>query len=77
MFTSCELHILKEEWMDLPSIAIKCKLWNIKVASTADYNELVSQFQQKIYNRSVLAKIKVRHYNINIYIIICCFTVIY
>ncbi|XP_043795081.1 RING finger protein 17 isoform X2 [Apis laboriosa] len=54
----CELHILKEEWMDLPSIAIKCKLWNIKVASTADYNELVSQFQQKIYNRSVLAKIK-------------------
>lgn len=58
--------------MDLPSIAIKCKLWNIKVASTADYNELVSQFQQKIYNRSVLAKIKVRNYLYKyIYIIIC------
>ncbi|XP_043528464.1 uncharacterized protein LOC122538452 isoform X2 [Frieseomelitta varia] len=53
----CELYTLKKEWLDIPAIAIKCKLWNIKVGPTANPNELLFQLA-KMYNKHVIAKIK-------------------
>ncbi|KAK1134476.1 hypothetical protein K0M31_007258 [Melipona bicolor] len=53
----CELYTLKKEWLDIPAIAIKCKLWNIKVGSTANPNELLFQLAT-MYNKRVIAKIK-------------------
>ncbi|XP_017755706.1 PREDICTED: RING finger protein 17-like [Eufriesea mexicana] len=75
----CQLYTLKKEWLDIPAIAIKCKLWNIKVASTADYNKLLSQLQ-KIYNTRIIATIKEtdeEFFNVELYKDEKCENVIY
>ncbi|XP_015431060.1 PREDICTED: RING finger protein 17-like [Dufourea novaeangliae] len=53
----CELHALKKEWMDVPVLAIKCKLWNIEVASSANKDSLLPRLKE-MYNRRVVATIK-------------------
>ncbi|XP_043590614.1 RING finger protein 17 isoform X1 [Bombus pyrosoma] len=53
----CELYTLKKEWIEIPTIAMKCKLWNVEVVSIFDHDKLVSQLE-KMYNKRVIAKIK-------------------
>ncbi|KOC60697.1 RING finger protein 17 [Habropoda laboriosa] len=53
----CELYTLKKEWIDIPTMAMKCKLWNIKVSSTVDYNTLLP-YLEKMYDKCVIAIVK-------------------
>ncbi|XP_053997155.1 uncharacterized protein LOC128886369 isoform X1 [Hylaeus anthracinus] len=53
----CELYILKEEWADLPAMAIKCTLWNIEIVASANYSILISQIEQ-MYSKHVIATVK-------------------
>ena len=52
-----ELHSLKKEWMELPAMAIKCKLWNVEVVSLANRNALLSKLES-MYNKRVIATVK-------------------
>ncbi|CAK9832570.1 RING finger protein 17 [Anthophora retusa] len=53
----CELYTLKKEWMDIPAMAMKCKLWNVKISSTVDYSTLLPHLE-KMYGKCVVAIIK-------------------
>ncbi|XP_076766706.1 tudor domain-containing protein qin [Xylocopa sonorina] len=52
-----ELYTLKKEWTEVPAMAIRCKLWNIKVSPTADSDTLVSQLNE-LLNKRIIATIK-------------------
>ncbi|CAL7940130.1 unnamed protein product [Xylocopa violacea] len=54
---TCELYALKKEWSEIPAMAINCKLWNIKVSSSADCDKLVSQLNE-LLNKRIVATIK-------------------
>ncbi|XP_076172595.1 tudor domain-containing protein qin isoform X2 [Ptiloglossa arizonensis] len=53
----CELYALKKEWVDLPAMAIKCKLWNVEVSDSADLSILLPELE-KMYNKRVIAMVK-------------------
>lgn len=55
------MYTLKKEWIEIPTIAMKCKLWNVEVVSIFDHDKLVSQLE-KMYNKRIIAKIKVSNY---------------
>ncbi|XP_076395863.1 tudor domain-containing protein qin isoform X2 [Megachile rotundata] len=56
-FDQCELFELKKEWMNVPVMAIKCKLWNIECVPTANLESFLNQLEE-MYNRRVVATIK-------------------
>lgn len=52
-----DLHVLKKEWIELPTMTIKCQFWNIDVIS--DDNDLLALKLDEIYNKVVVARVKV------------------
>lgn len=44
--------------MELPAMALKCKLWNIEVAPDVDDHILLPQLET-MYNKRVIAAVKV------------------
>ncbi|XP_026668019.1 RING finger protein 17 isoform X2 [Ceratina calcarata] len=55
----CELYALKKEWLNVPPMSMKCKLWNIEIAPTIEQNNpvLIAELE-KCYNRPIIAVIK-------------------
>lgn len=49
---------MKKEWIDVPIMAVKCKLWNIEVDPAINIDDFLIQFE-KMYNRNVIATVKV------------------
>lgn len=55
----CELYSLKKEWLNVPPMSMKCKLWNLQVASTIEQNDLELTTEiEKCYNIPIVAVIK-------------------
>ncbi|XP_046142311.1 tudor domain-containing protein 1 isoform X1 [Osmia bicornis bicornis] len=52
-----ELFALKKEWIQVPIMAVKCKLWNIEVDPSVDIEDFLTQFE-KMYNKNVIAAVK-------------------
>ncbi|XP_078032557.1 tudor domain-containing protein qin isoform X2 [Augochlora pura] len=52
-----ELHTPKKEWINVPTLAIKCKLWNIEVTDFASLNAFLSKIEE-MYDKPVIAEIK-------------------
>lgn len=50
------LHIPKEEWLELPAMAIKCTFWGLNFVSR-DITLLASKLNE-IYNQTVVARVK-------------------
>lgn len=51
------LRVPKEEWLELPAMAIKCTFWGLNFVSN-DISLLASKLDE-IYNQSVVARVKV------------------
>lgn len=60
--TRCNLRILKEEWFNVPTIAIKCQLWNINVAPSKEFSNVIMEIEKmyRKYNDCIIVKIKVK-----------------
>lgn len=56
-FRSHNLYVPKEEWLELPAMAIKCTFWGLNFVSD-DISLLASKLNE-IYNQAVVAEIKV------------------
>lgn len=59
------LHIPKEEWLELPAMAIKCTFWGLNFVSN-DIALLASKLDE-IYNQTVVARVKASLFKINIF----------
>ncbi|XP_029662975.1 RING finger protein 17-like isoform X4 [Formica exsecta] len=51
-----DLHIPKEEWLELPAMTIKCTFWGLNFVSS-DITLLASKLDE-IYNQTVVARVK-------------------
>ncbi|KAL6255095.1 hypothetical protein P5V15_013427 [Pogonomyrmex californicus] len=51
-----DLHVPKEEWLELPAMAIKCTFWGLNFVSN-DIGLLASKLNE-IYNQAVVARVK-------------------
>ncbi|EFN81810.1 RING finger protein 17 [Harpegnathos saltator] len=51
-----DLRVPKQEWIEVPAMAIECKFWNLEFVSD-DIDLLASQLD-KIYNTAVVARVK-------------------
>lgn len=56
-FRKNDLRVPKEEWLELPAMAIKCEFWGIDFISN-DVT-LLAEKLDKIYNQVVVAQVKV------------------
>ncbi|XP_076379194.1 tudor domain-containing protein qin isoform X2 [Megalopta genalis] len=52
-----ELHYPQKDWINVPTLAIKCKLWNVEMAPSANLNILLPKIE-KMYEKPVIATIK-------------------
>lgn len=51
-----DLHIPKEEWLELPAMTIKCTFWGLNFVSS-NITLLASKLDE-IYNQTVVARVK-------------------
>jgi len=65
MFRSHNLHVPKEQWLELPAMAIKCTFWGLNFVSN-DISLLASKLDE-IYNKAVVARIKVNLFRIYLF----------
>lgn len=58
-FRNHNLYVPKEEWLELPAMAIKCIFWGLNFVS--DNISLLALKLNEIYNQAVVAEIKVSY----------------
>ncbi|XP_043682630.1 RING finger protein 17 isoform X3 [Vespula pensylvanica] len=78
----CNLRILKEEWFNVPTIAIKCQLWNINVAPSKEFSNVIMEIEKmyRKYNDCIIVKIKERcknHLSVELYVDRTCKKLVY
>lgn len=61
----CELRTLKAEWLNVPTMAIKCKLWHVSVGQNVEFLQLTKELDKmyKMYDKYTIVKIKERYEN--------------
>ncbi|XP_076656102.1 tudor domain-containing protein qin [Halictus rubicundus] len=52
-----ELYSLKKEWLHAQTLAMKCKLWNVQISSSANKNLILPKIGQ-MYDKPVVATVK-------------------
>lgn len=55
-FRSHDLRVPKQEWLELPTMAIKCTFWGLNFIANSN---LLAPKLNKIFNQAVVARIKV------------------
>ncbi|XP_076287451.1 tudor domain-containing protein qin isoform X2 [Lasioglossum baleicum] len=53
-----ELYSLKKDWLDLPAVATKCKIWNVELSPSARNTNVILPHIEKMYNKPVIATVK-------------------
>lgn len=61
-FLSCNLRTLKKEWFSVPTIAVRCQLWNIDVSASKKFSKIVVEIEKMYqkYNNRIIVKVKVK-----------------
>lgn len=60
------LYVPKEEWLKLPAMTIKCTFWGLNFVSN-DISLLASKLNEVYNQTTVVARVKVSLFKINIY----------